>query len=159
EEPGGMPSRWDEFALDELRVLLAENKAAAERMMDRACSLVTRLPGTMAQYRSGKLRHSKVMIIVDVTEPLDEQESGAAEDLVLGRAHRLTPGGRREAVGNAVMDVAPGKARDRREQAAAKDARVERWAEDSGNAALAGRELPPAEVLAADQRITALAHE
>jgi hypothetical protein len=33
------------------------------------------------------------------------------------------------------------------------DDRVERWAEDSGNAALMGRELPPDEVLAADQRI------
>jgi hypothetical protein len=30
---------------------------------------------------------------------------------------------------------------------------VERWAEDSGNAALMGRELPPDEVLACDQRI------
>jgi hypothetical protein len=38
--------------------------------------------------------------------------------------------------------------------AARKHARVERWAEDSGNAALAGRELPPDEVFAADQRIT-----
>jgi len=56
------------------------------------------------------------------------------------------------------MDVAPGKARKRREQAA-RDARVQRWAEDSGNAALTGRELPPAEVLAADQRITAWARE
>jgi hypothetical protein len=36
---------------------------------------------------------------------------------------------------------------------------VERWAEDSGNAALAGHELPPDEVLAADQRITAWARE
>ena len=33
------------------------------------------------------------------------------------------------------------------------------WAEDSGNVALMGRELPPAEVLAADQRITAWARE
>ena len=40
------------------------------------------------------------------------------------------------------MDVAPEKAKERREQAA-KDARVERWAEDSGNAALMGCELPP----------------
>ena len=32
---------------------------------------------------------------------------------------------------------------------------MERWAEDSGNAALMGRELPPDEVLAADQRISA----
>jgi hypothetical protein len=42
------------------------------------------------------------------------------------------------------MQVAPDKARKRREEAE-KDARVQRWAEDSGNAALAGRELPPAE--------------
>jgi hypothetical protein len=56
------------------------------------------------------------------------------------------------------MHVAPGKARKRRE-AAARDARVERWPEDSGNAALAGRELPAAEVLAADQRVTAWAKE
>ena len=39
------------------------------------------------------------------------------------------------------------------------DARVQQWAEDSGNAALMGRELPPAEVLAADQRITAWARQ
>ena len=36
---------------------------------------------------------------------------------------------------------------------------MERWAEDSGNAALAGRELPPDQVLAADERITARARE
>jgi len=56
------------------------------------------------------------------------------------------------------MEVAPEKAKERREQAA-KDARVERWIEDSGNAALMGCELPPDEVLAADQRITAWARE
>jgi hypothetical protein len=157
-DPGGMPARWDEFAADELRVLLAESRAAAEQMLDRAHSLASRLPGTMAAFRSGRLRQSKVTIIVDVTEPLDDQESRAAEELVLGRAGRLTPSGLRQAVAQAVMEVAPGKAKKRREDAE-KDARVERWAEDSGNAALMGRELPPAEVLAADQRITAWAHE
>ena len=72
---------------------------------------------------------------------------------MLGRAGRLTPGGLRSAIARAVMEVAPEKARKRREDAE-KDARVQRWMEDSGNAALAGRELPPAEVLAADQRIS-----
>jgi hypothetical protein len=71
----------------------------------------------------------------------------------LDRAAKLTPGRLRCAIARAVMQVAPGKARKRREEAAQK-ARVERWAEDSGNAALAGRELPPTEVLAADQKIT-----
>ena len=77
---------------------------------------------------------------------------------MLDRASRLTPGGLRAAIAHAVMEVAPEKAKERRE-AAAKDARVERWAEDSGNAALMGCELPPDEVLAADQRITAWAKE
>ena len=77
---------------------------------------------------------------------------------MLDRAGRLTPGGLRAAIARAVMEVAPEKARKRREQAA-KDARVQRWEEDSGNAALMGRELPPAEVLAADQRITAWARQ
>jgi hypothetical protein len=89
---------------------------------------------------------------------LDPAEARAAEGLVLGRAGLLTPGGLRAAIVRAVMQVAPAKARKRREQAA-RDARVQRWAEDSGNAALMGRELPPAEVLAADQRITAWARE
>ena len=77
---------------------------------------------------------------------------------MLDRAARLTPGGLRAAIARAVMEVAPKKAKERRETAA-KDARVERWTEDSGNAALMGCELPPAEVLAADQRITAWAKQ
>ena len=57
-----------------------------------------------------------------------------------------------------MIEVAPDKARKRRE-VAAKQARVEQWAEVSGNAGLAGRELPPAQVLAADQKITAWAKQ
>src|SRR5579859_7718267 len=54
--PGQLPERWDEFAVDELRVRLAESKVAAERLMDRARDLAGRLPGTAAAFRSGKLR-------------------------------------------------------------------------------------------------------
>ncbi len=90
------------------------------------------------------------------TALLDPAEARAAEALVLERAGRLTPGGLRAAIARAVMEIAPDKARKRREEAT-KDARVHRWAEDSWNAALIGRELPSAEVLAADQRITAWA--
>ena len=88
-----------------------------------------------------------------LTQYLDDDEAPAVEAKVLGRAGRLTPAGLRSALARAVMEVAPGKARERRETAA-RFARVERWAEDSGNAALMGRELPPDEVLAADQRIS-----
>jgi hypothetical protein len=153
-----MPAMWDEFAVDELRMLLAEGRGPAEDLMSRAHDLTVKLPGTMALFGAGRLPEPKVKIIASATAPLDPAEARAAEEQVLGRAHRLTPGGLRAAIAKAVMDVAPEKARQRRE-AARQDARVQRWAEDSGNAALMGRELPPAEVLAADQRITARAHQ
>ncbi|HTX28722.1 MAG TPA: DUF222 domain-containing protein [Streptosporangiaceae bacterium] len=148
-----IPECWDEFVPDELALALAESRWYTEGLLDLACDLAARLPGTAAAFRSGTLRQRKVEIIVRATALLDEAESRAAEALVLGRAAKLTSGGLRAAIARAVMQVAPEKARKRREEAA-KEARVERWAEDSGNAAIAGRELPSAEVLAADQRIT-----
>jgi hypothetical protein len=158
DEQSGMPAVWDEFAVDELRLLFAENRGAAEDLMSRAHDLAVKLPETMALFLAGRLPESRVKIIVYATAPLDPAEARAAEALVLGRAGRLTPGGLRAAIARAVMEVAPKKARKRRE-VAAKFARVERWAEDSGNAALAGRELPPEQVFAVDQRITAWAGE
>src|SRR5205085_7626654 len=89
---------------------------------------------------------------------LEDEEARAAEAEVLDRAARLTPAGLRAAIARAVIAVAPKKARERRETAA-RNARVERWLQDSGNAALMGCELPPAEALAADEQITARARE
>src|SRR5205809_8029065 len=108
-----------------------------------------------AAFRDGILRQSKVAIIARATAVLDPAEARAAERLVLDRAGRLTPGALRAAIARAVMEVAPKKAKKKkkRRELATKFTRVERWAEDSGNAALAGRELPPDEVFAVEQRI------
>jgi hypothetical protein len=151
-----MPEAWHEFAVDELSCALGESRAAAEDLLDLAHSLAARLPGTMAALRDGVLSQPKADIIAQATSALDPGESAAAEDLVLGRAARLTRPGLRAAIARAVMEIAPKKAKKRREEEA-KKTRVERWMEGSGNAGLAGRELPPAQVLAADQRVTAWA--
>jgi len=153
-----MPAAWEEFTVAELAFALAEHRGRAEDLLTLAATLETRLPGTRAALRDGIVRLDKAQIIAAATTNLDPEEARQAEAMVLGRAGRLTPGGLRAAIVRAVIDVAPEKARKRREAAAA-DARVQRWAEDSGNAALMGRELPPAEVLAADQRITAWARQ
>jgi hypothetical protein len=153
-----MPLVWDEFTVTELAAVLGESRGAAEGLLDLARDLEVKLPGTRAAFRDGSLRASKVEIIARAAAMLDPAEARQAEAMVLGRAGRLTPGGLRAAIARAVMAVAPEKARKRRE-AAARDARVQQWEEDSGNAALMGRELPPAETLAADQRITAWARE
>src|SRR5271165_6079801 len=140
EGPARMPASWDEFTVTELAAVLGESRAAAEDLLDRAHDLEVKLPGTRAAFRDGIVRESKVEIIVRATVVLDADEARAAEALVLDRAGRLIPGGLRAAIACAVMEVAPEKARKRREQAA-KDARVQRWEEDSGNAALMGRSL------------------
>jgi hypothetical protein len=55
-----------------------------------------------------------------------------------------------------VLTLYPDAAKERAERGRRR-ARVEVWPEGSGNSGLAGRELPPADVLAADQRLTAIA--
>jgi hypothetical protein len=156
EGPAGMPAVWDEFAPAELAAALAVSRREADGMLGLAHDLEVKLPGTRAAFRDGIVGQAKAEIIAAAVAVLDDSEARAAEALVLGRAGRLTPGGLRSAIARAVIEVAPEKAEKRREKAA-RQARVERWAEASGNAGLAGRELPAAQVLAADQVLTARA--
>jgi Domain of unknown function (DUF222) len=151
--PAQMPLVWEEFTERELASALAETRGTADAMLGLASDLEVKLPGTRAAFRTGVLRQSKVEIIAHATAVLNPDEARAAEALVLDRAGQLTPAGLRAAITRAVIEVAPEKAAKRREKGQ-QDARVQRWMEDSGNAALMGRQLPPDEVLAADQRIT-----
>ena len=142
-----------EFTADQIANALGESRFRADELLGTAGHLDTHLPGTRAALRDGTVSLGKARIIAAATGLLDPAEARAAEAGVLDRAGRLTPGSLRAAIARAVMEAAPDKARKRRETAA-RFARVERWAEDSGNAALAGRELPPDQVLAVDDRIT-----
>jgi Domain of unknown function (DUF222) len=153
-----IPDGWEEFTGRELGAVLGVSALNAEAMLGLARDLEVSLPGTKAAFRDGILNEDKARIIAAATALLDPAEARAAEAKVLDRAGSLTPGALRAAISRAVMQVAPEKARQRREHMG-KRTRVERWAEDSRNAGLAGRELPPAEVLAADQRVTAWAKE
>ena len=148
----------EEFTADQLACALADSRGHAGSLLDLAQALATRLPGTKAALLDGTISRYKAETVAGATALLDPDEAAAVEAKVLERAGRLTPGALRAAIARAVMEVAPEKAKERRE-AAAKNARVERWIEDSGNAALMGCELPPDEVLAADERITWWAHE
>jgi len=158
EGPPQMPAGWDEFTPRELGAALGVSAGDAEEILGLAQTLEVHLPGTKAAFRAGIINHDKAEIIAWATALLDPAEARAAEAMVLDRAGSLTPAQLRAAIRRAVMEVNPDKARQRREHMARRT-RVERWAEDSGNAGLAGRELPPAEVLAADQRVTAWAKE
>jgi hypothetical protein len=147
-----------EFTADELAHALGESRARADSLIGMAQALEARLPGTAAGLEDGTISRYKAEIIARATVLLEDEEARAAEQEVLDRAARLTPGALRAAIARAVITAAPEKAKERREQAA-RNARVERWLQDTGNAALMGCELPPAEALAADEQITARARE
>ncbi len=156
--PARMPESYLDSAGDEVKWALAETRPVADEVLSLAWDLEVKLPGTRAMFRDGLLRHSKVQIIARKTALLDPDEARQAEQLLLGQARKLSPSALRRAAALAAGQVNPEKAKQAREHGA-RNARVERWREDSGNAGLAGRELPAAQVLAMDQRITWWARE
>ncbi len=153
-----MPKSYLDSAGDEVKWALAENRPVADGVLSLAHDLAVKLPGTAALFRDGLLRHSKVQIIARQLALLDPDEARQAEQLILDRARGLSPAALRRTAALAAAQVNPAKAKKAREHGT-RNARVERWREDSGNAALAGRELPAAQVLAMDQRITWWARE
>ena len=140
---------------DELAVSLTLTARSADALLEFACGLA-RLPLTRAALAAGEIDRAKALVITEEVGCLDDAHAAAVEAAVIGRAPRQTTGRLRAATKRAVLGVDPAAVRKRRDRAQ-QEARVEVWDEHSGTAALAGRDLPPADVLAADKRINALA--
>jgi hypothetical protein len=144
-----------EHVADELALVLRLTGRAAAGLLDFAASL-DRLPLTRAALAAGEIDRARAYVITDEAGCLDDAHAALVEAAVMGRAGQQTTGQLRAATRRAVLAADPSAAR-RRQEKARTEARVEVWDERSGTAALAGRDLPPADVLAADQRISALA--
>lgn len=151
-------SRLAEHVSDELAAALTLTGRSAGRLLTVACGLA-RLPEVRAALECGRLDWPKACVLVDELDTVEDDvlAAGIAARLVA----RAGPGGwttgqLRAAARRAVLAADPVAAGRRRVKARA-EAQVQVWAESSGNCALAGRELPPAEVAAADVRLTALA--
>jgi hypothetical protein len=140
---------------EELAAALTLTGRAADILVGTAEGL-TRLPAVLAALAEGLIDRFRAVVFADELVLLDPGTAAAVADAVVPRAGGLTTGQLRATLRRAVLAVDPQAARRRSEHARA-DARVQSWAEASGNAALAGRELPPAKVLAADRHLTALA--
>ena len=154
--PGGFPAQLSEFISDEVSAALTLSARTADAYLDLALDLAIRLPDTARALRAGLIDHLKARLIAESTRILSDADARAVEARILPLAGRQTLGRLRAAVSRAVLAVDPEAATRRREEAQ-KDPRVRRWQEDAGTAALAGFGLPPADVLEADQRITARA--
>ena len=154
----GLPELVSPFLPDELAAALTMTVRAAEMHLLLAAGLATKLPVTAAALEAGLIDMVRARIIAEATRVLTREQAAAVEQLIFPRAGQQTSGQLRAALARAILAADPEAARTRREQAQ-REARVLRWREDAGTAALSGRDLPSAEVLAADQRISARARE
>jgi len=157
EAAGRVSGDWRPFehADDEIAVALTLTRRSAGRLLDLALEL-DRLPLTRAALAKGLIDERRAEVIAEELSGLDDAGAAAVEKLIIGGAPGLTTGQLRALARRAVLSADPKAARRRKEKALA-DARVEMFPETAGTAALAGRDLPPAAVLAADKHLTALA--
>jgi hypothetical protein len=155
EQQAAGQARMADHADAEIAAALTLTGRAAGRLLDLAMAL-ERLPLTWRALAAGVIDMPRAMAIAEEVTGLSEEHAAAVEERVLARAAGQTATQVRAAARRAVLAADPSAARKRREEAA-REARVEAWAEPAGTAALAGRDLPPAGVLAADQHVSQLA--
>jgi hypothetical protein len=145
-----------EHVPDELAAALMLTSRSAEALADQAAGLA-RFPAVHAALRDGQLDWRRAVIFaVELAGVTDHEAARQLADQVLSAASQQTTAQLRRALRRAVVCYDP-EAALRRKEAARADAEVDIFPEASGNAAIAGRELPAADVLAADRRLTALA--
>ena len=158
--PGVMPRVWREGTAAEVSVQLAVTERAATMLLGLAWDLVVKLPKTSQMLRDGVIDLDKAHLIAAACANLNPGQAGQAEDILFATPDigQKTRSVIRDRAARAVMEVDPDAARRRREDAI-QDRRVEVRPEDSGNAWIAARELPPAAVLAMDRKLTVRAKE
>ncbi|MGD0684480.1 MAG: HNH endonuclease signature motif containing protein, partial [Streptosporangiaceae bacterium] len=142
---------------DEVAAALTLTCRSADRLLHLAAAL-TRLPAAAAALAAGRIDMPKAIAFTDELSGLGDVPAAAVAAVAAADAAALTTGELRRLLRRTVLALDPDAATRRREKAQ-KKARVECWADSSGTWSLAGRDLPPAEVLAADQSIDAAARD
>ena len=142
---------------------VTEEIAAALTLTGRSAAVLhadalglARLPQVHDHLAAGRIDTAKAAVFTRELAVLPETAASAIAAKVLPEAPWLTTGQLRALLRRQILAHDP-EAGERRKTQAAADAEVSVWAEASGNAGLAGRELPEADVLAADRRLTSLA--
>src|SRR5215472_11509551 len=144
-----------EHVAAELAAALAVTGRAADGLVSLARALA-RLPAVWAALHDGRIDLPRARVFADELAAADDAVARACALAFTGPAGQMTTSQLRAALRSLLLSLDPAAARARAEQGQ-RHARVEAWAESSGNHALAGRELDPADAVAADARITAIA--
>ncbi len=148
-------SKVSEHVAAELAAALVLTGRSADLLLGLARDLA-RLPAVLRALLAGEIDRARAAVFAAELAALSGRDANVAAAAFLPEAPGLTTGQLRNALRALVLLLDPAAVRRRMTKARA-DARVEAWQESSGNLALAGRELDPADAAAADRRITAIA--
>jgi hypothetical protein len=154
-QDGALPGQVSKFLADEVAAALTLTTRAAGKQVGLALELAGRWR-TATALEQGRIDVPKAMVVLGGVDPLGMVEAAAVEAAVLPEASGLTTGQLAAWVAQLALLADPEAVRQRRE-AAQKQAHVACWRNPEGTATLAGHFLPPAEVLAADRRLAAIA--
>jgi hypothetical protein len=147
-------TRVIEHTADEVAAALTLTNRSANRLLEVSRGL-SRLPAVYAALAAGLVDWARACVFVDELAVVhDDEAARQLADKALSRAEWRTTSQLRYDLRRLILDYDP-EAAAARKQAARKDTRVEIWDEPSGNSVLAGRELAPADAIAADSRLTA----
>ncbi len=150
-------SRDQDHVTSELALGLTMTERSAEMLVELARG-VARLPGVRKALLAGRIDRARAAVFAEELAMLDKVKANAIAAALVGPAEQMTTARLRAAIRRLIMELFPHEVRERARRAR-RLARVEAWPEGSGNAGLAGRELPMAEVITADKRISAMAQE
>ena len=150
---------FSDFAPDEVAAELRLSVPSAAGQMIYAVAVAARLPRSFAALSAGQIHAVHLHIIDDETRILSPELAAQADEILAGKARSATFGELRYAARRLVLKLDPDAARRRKETAAKHEAEVRRFREDSGNAGIIARELPPDEVLASWQHVDQRAHD
>ena len=148
--PGGRPG---EHVEEEVAAALTLTGRAAGGRVAVAEGLA-RLPGVGRALGAGRIDADKAEVFTGQLMLLEVIAANAIAAVVLPGAPGKTTGQIRADLVREILAYDP-EARSAAVRKPEKDARVETWTEPAGTGAVAGRDLPPADVLAADRTLAA----
>jgi len=159
---GDLPDQWSDSLNHGLALALASSAQSAEKTALTAWELGARLPGVAALLAEGTLTYAKAGLIAETFQLLSDADAARAEALILSRLTGVTGktyGQILNLANRIAAEVDPDLAERRRKAAVKHASRVQVYREQSGAAALCGRDLPTGETIAAYGNVTARAAE
>jgi len=159
---GDLPDEWSDSVNHEVALALAVPAPSAEKTALTAWELGARLPGIAALHANGTLAYSKARLIAETFQWLTDEDAAKAEAMILPQLTGTTGktyGQTMNLAARIASEVDPGLAERRRKAATKHAARVQMYREQSGAAALSGRDLPTDETLAAYANVATRAAE